>query len=159
VSDTRAKVQRRAARSAKAMLLFAPLLFAACSSAHPRGGVEAPPVIEETFTPLDCPAGRAARETTLGAEGCLERSILRTDAKINRRVRTIFRLLSDRGAKRRFVAGERAWHTYRQKVCEGEADIYRGGSAEPVAFASCELERNRTHLRELGAFELVLRRR
>jgi uncharacterized protein YecT (DUF1311 family) len=116
-------------------------------------------VIGEGFTSLTCPAGRAARQTTLGAEGCLERAVLRTDHQINQRTRAIFGLLADRAAKSRFIAGQMAWRSYRRKECESEADIYRGGSAKPVAFADCELARNRAHLRELVAFEQGLRGR
>jgi uncharacterized protein YecT (DUF1311 family) len=107
-------------------------------------------VIEEEFTPLPCPRGRAAR-TTVGAEGCLEKKILRTDARINSQARVIFRLLRDTTAKRRFVAAERAWLAYRRASCTSVADVYRGGSAEPVAFADCVLTRNREHLDELAS--------
>ena len=48
---------------------------------------------------------------------------------------------------------------YRRNECVSEADIYRGGSAKPIALADCELARNRAHLRELVAFEQVLRGR
>ena len=86
----------------------------------------------------------------------MEEHIVRTDREINKRVRTIFRLAHDRSERQLFVAGENAWHTYRQKACKSEARAFRGGSAQPAAYADCELTRNRTHLRELADFEAVL---
>jgi uncharacterized protein YecT (DUF1311 family) len=118
-----------------------------------------PPVIKESFTPLPCPRSRAARRTTIGAVGCAEQRILRTDRAINARAKSIFGLLRDRTAKRRFIAAEKAWLAYRKANCTSVADIYRGGSAQPVAFATCVGDRNVMHLRELRSFERLLRRR
>jgi uncharacterized protein YecT (DUF1311 family) len=117
----------------------------------------APPVIEEPFTPLPCPRTRAARGTTLGAVGCAQRKILHTDAVINRRAKAIFGLLRDRTAKRRFVAAERAWLAHRKATCTSEADVYRGGSAQDVAFATCVATRNVEHVEQLAAFERLVR--
>jgi uncharacterized protein YecT (DUF1311 family) len=113
-------------------------------------------VIREGFTPLGCPASRAARQTTVGVEGCLEERILSTDREINKRVRGIFRLAHDPTQRQLFVAGEKAWHAYRQKACKSEARGFRGGTAEPAAYADCVLARNRSHLRDLADFEAVL---
>jgi uncharacterized protein YecT (DUF1311 family) len=109
----------------------------------------APPVIAERFTPLPCPRGRAAR-TTVGAEGCLGKEILRTDAEIDARARTMFRSLPDAIAKRKLVAAERSWLVYRDARCRSVSDVYRGGTAEPVLYADCVVARNRDHLRELA---------
>jgi uncharacterized protein YecT (DUF1311 family) len=68
-------------------------------------------------------------------------------------------LLRDTTEKRRFLAAEKAWLAYRKASCTSAADIYRGGSAQPVAFATCVGDRHLTHLRELASFERVLRRR
>jgi uncharacterized protein YecT (DUF1311 family) len=114
-------------------------------------------MITEQFTPLACPRGHAAR-TTVGAEGCLEKQILRTDAAINARARAIFRSLSDATAKRKFVAAERSWLAYRKARCESVSDIYRGGTAEPVLFADCLVRRNRDQLRELAGQPLAVPR-
>jgi len=116
-------------------------------------------VIRESFTPLGCPADPAARQTTLGAEGCTEAKILRTDAALNRRVEAIFHLLPDRTAKTKFVSAERAWLAYRKKTCTNVADKYRGGSAQPVLFGDCVAARNRSHLEELRALERLASRR
>jgi uncharacterized protein YecT (DUF1311 family) len=112
----------------------------------------APPVIREQFTLLPCPRSRAARGTTVGAEGCLEKEILRTDAAINARAGSIFRLLRERTSKERFLAAEKAWALYRKASCTSVADVYSGGSARPVAFADCVVRRNRVHLKELTSF-------
>jgi len=129
-------------------------------SAPQRTGPQplAPPVIKERFTPRPCPRSRAARGTTIGAEACLEKRIIRLDAKIDARARAIFRLLRDATAKRRFLVAERLWLGYRAASCTSVADVYRGGSAEPVAFADCLVSRDREHLAELAPFEGFLRR-
>jgi uncharacterized protein YecT (DUF1311 family) len=117
----------------------------------------APPVIKEGFTPLPCPRSRAARGTTDGAIGCAEQKVLRTDAAINRRSKTIFGLLRDRTAKRRFVAAEDAWLAYRKATCTNAADVFRGGSAQRVTFATCMAARNVEHVKELAALERLVR--
>jgi uncharacterized protein YecT (DUF1311 family) len=118
----------------------------------------APPVIGEQFTPLPCPRSRAARQTTIGLLGCTEKVILRTDALINARARRIFRLLRDAAGRRLFLAAERAWLFYRRRSCLSVSDIYRGGSASPVVYATCVVDRNRVHLTELAEFERFLHR-
>jgi uncharacterized protein YecT (DUF1311 family) len=97
---------------------------------------------------------RAARGTTVGLEGCTEQATLRTDAQINARAKAIFRLSGD--ITRKFVAAEKAWLTYRQAGCTSVADVYRGGSAQPVAFGACVASRNKQHLKELASIEAFL---
>lgn len=80
--------------------------FVLPAGAIPEAPSISPPVMRETFTPLPCPADPIARRTTIGSLGCAEQRILRSDARINKRVRTIFAELSDATAKRRFVAAE-----------------------------------------------------
>jgi uncharacterized protein YecT (DUF1311 family) len=138
-------------RRTAVLLLVCPSILAGCRSGHhqaARPRPPAPPVIREQFTPLLCPRGRAAG-TTLGSEACLERQILRTDAEINARVRTIFRSLRDAIAKRKLVAAERSWLVYRKARCRSVADLYRGGTAQPVLYADCVVTRNREHLQEM----------
>jgi uncharacterized protein YecT (DUF1311 family) len=150
---------RRAVLPSSAALVCA-LIVLGCASAPAKQPPRlAPPAIHESFTRLPCPRSRSARRTTIGAEGCAEQRILRTDRLIDIRTNTIFRLLRDTTAKRRFLAAEKAWLAYRKASCTSVADVYRGGSAEPLAFATCVIERNLTHLRELASFERVLRMR
>jgi uncharacterized protein YecT (DUF1311 family) len=130
----------------------------ATSSAASRVVRLAPPVIRESINPLPCPRSRAARQTTLGARACLNKVILRTDAAINARTKAIFRLLRDRTGKIRFLAAERAWLSYRTASCRSDADVYRGGSAQPILFADCVVRRNRTHLKDLASVNDFLRR-
>jgi uncharacterized protein YecT (DUF1311 family) len=119
----------------------------------------APPVIGESINPAPCPRGRAARGTTLGATACLNKRVLRTDAEIDARAFTIFRLLRERTLKQRFLAAEKVWAMYRQASCTSVADVYSGGSARPVMFADCLVRRNKAHLEELASFEDFLRHR
>jgi uncharacterized protein YecT (DUF1311 family) len=152
--------RRRTVRSRRVPLaLLCTFVAFGCASA-PAKQLERlrPPVIRESFTPLPCPRSRAARGTTIGAIGCAERRILRTDRAINRRAKTIFGLLRDTPAKRRFLAAEKAWLAYRKASCTSVADVYRGGSAQPLAFATCVGSRNVKHLSELASFERLLRR-
>ena len=139
--------------------------FAALTSAYIASEAEStssaisPPVIRETFTRLPCPNDPAERATTIGGLGCLRQHVLRTDAQINRRAKVIFLKLYDATAKRRFVAAERSWLVYRDTLCKSVADILRGGSAQPLLFARCVVDRNIEHFRQLASlYALVLRR-
>jgi uncharacterized protein YecT (DUF1311 family) len=114
-----------------------------------------PPVIHEPWTPLPCPTHP---NSTIEIEGCLEGAITGSDRTINSKSAKIFHLLrrdSDRAA---FVRGERAWLLYRRQSCTSEASIFRGGSAEPVAFLTCEKRRNTRQVRDLIDMERTLRR-
>jgi hypothetical protein len=82
---------------------------------------------------------------------------LRTDAQIDARARAIFRLVGDTTGRRKFLAGETAWLVYRQASCNSVADVYRGGTAQPLAFGACVVSRNRQHLKELAGFEGFLK--
>ena len=82
--------------------------------------------------------------------------VLRTDAAINARARSIFRLLRERTLRRKFLAAEKAWAVYRKASCTSVADVYSGGSARPVAFADCVVRRNRVHVKELTSFDEFL---
>jgi uncharacterized protein YecT (DUF1311 family) len=117
------------------------------------------PAIRGSIDPLPCPRTRAARGTTLGATACLNKRVLRTDADIDARTRTIFLLLRERTLKQRFRAAEKAWAVYREASCTSVADVYSCGSARPVLFADCLVRRNRAHLEELASFEDFLRHR
>jgi uncharacterized protein YecT (DUF1311 family) len=140
-----------------AVLLLLTSLAAADAFARPPR--LAPPVIREEFTPLPCPRKPAARGATVGQLGCAEQKILRTDAQINARTKVIFARLDVTG-KRLFLAAERAWLAYRKASCDSVADsYYRGGSERPVLFAVCVAERNVQHLKELRAFQNLLRPR
>jgi uncharacterized protein YecT (DUF1311 family) len=130
------------------------------SSQHHTTSVEPlrPPAIKEGFTVLPCPRSRAARRTTLGLEGCSEHETLKTDGEINAHAKSIFHLLRDDVARRQFVAAEKAWLAYREKSCISVADVYRGGSAQPVFFSYCVVTRNKDHIKEIASFERFLRR-
>jgi uncharacterized protein YecT (DUF1311 family) len=122
--------------------------------AIPAAAALGPPVIREPWTPLPCPLHPAS---TIEIEGCLERAITHSDRRIDKSAARIFRLLRSRSDRLAFVQGEGAWLRYRRRSCSAEASVYRGGSAEPIAFLSCEKRRNTRHIAELAAMERVLR--
>jgi uncharacterized protein YecT (DUF1311 family) len=98
-------------------------------------------------------------QSTVEIEGCLERAVTASDRRINTRVAAIFRLIRTASDRAAFVEGEQSWLRYRRRSCEATASAYRGGSAEPVAFLSCERSRNARHLADLTETEHVLRRK
>lgn len=115
------------------------------------------PVIHEAFTPLGCPASKAQAETTLGLEGCAEKSILRTDGQIDAAAKTIFSLLGSDAARRHFVTAQRAWLVYRNADCVSESDKYAGGTLAGVVDAQCTEQRTARHLIDIRAFEKLLK--
>lgn len=133
-------------------------LYAASAGARMESRLM-PPVIHETFERLPCPSDAAEKATTIGTLGCLRQQILKSDARIDQRVKVIFRKLYDAKAKRRFIAAERSWLAYRNILCGSVADVLRGGSAQPLLLARCMLDENRQHFKELAAlYAQVLRR-
>jgi uncharacterized protein YecT (DUF1311 family) len=130
--------------------------FLVAAPAHALGGGPMPPVIHEPFTALPCPLHP---DTNIDIEGCQEHRILRTDRAIDAQVRTIFRLLRTQGARLSFVTGERDWLHYRRASCAAEASHYAGGTAEPVAYLSCSLRKNKAHLTDLTIMRKALSQR
>jgi uncharacterized protein YecT (DUF1311 family) len=115
-----------------------------------------PTVIHEPWTPLPCPAHPSS---TIEIEGCLEKAIARSDRRIDKSASRIFGVLRQAPDRAAFVEGEREWLRYRRHSCKAEGSIYRGGSAEPIAFLTCEKRRNLQHIADLAAMERTLRRR
>ena len=113
-----------------------------------------PPVIKEPWTPLPCPKEPA---TTIEMEACLERAIVRSDRRIDAKAATVFSLIRHGSDRAAFLQGEQAWLRYRRRSCAATASVYRGGSAEPVAYLDCEKNRNMRHLADLVETERVLR--
>jgi uncharacterized protein YecT (DUF1311 family) len=111
----------------------------------------APPVIREPFTVLPC-TGTPSERTTVQQEGCAEHTILTTDAQINALARSIFSALPDAPARRRFVAAQKAWITYRRADCLSASDLFEGGSGAVVLDALCTVDRNRQRRSDLRAF-------
>ena len=103
-----------------------------------------------------CPAHPSS---TIEIEGCLEKAISRSDRRIDKSAARIFGLLRQAPDRVAFVQGEREWLSYRRHSCKAEGSIYRGGSAEPIAFLTCEKRRNLQHIADLAAMERTLRRR
>jgi uncharacterized protein YecT (DUF1311 family) len=112
------------------------------------------PVIHERFTPLPCPRHPSS---TVDLEGCLERSILRADAAIDGRAKTIFFRLRPGSARAAFVRGEHSWLRYRNATCTAQASTFAGGSGQPVVYARCLLSRDRRHLADLAELGRAVR--
>jgi uncharacterized protein YecT (DUF1311 family) len=135
------------------------LLFAlGAGLVHPGAGraALAPPVIHEPFAASVLPCPLHPR-STIEIEGCLERTLLRSDRRINVRVKAIFGLLPTSVGRTTFVDGERSWLRYRRSACRAQASFYIGGTAQPVEFGRCEVGRNKTHLADLAQLEHVMR--
>lgn len=135
------------------LLLVVTVAALAVGGAATAAGAPTPPVIHEPFTPLPCPLHP---DTTVDIEGCQEHRILRTDRAIDNDVKAILGLLRTTDARASFVAGEQDWLRYRRRSCAAEATVYAGGSGAPVAYLSCTVRRNRTHLADLGAMKKTL---
>jgi uncharacterized protein YecT (DUF1311 family) len=110
-----------------------------------------PPVIRESFTQMAC-TGSPQHRSTLQNEGCAEQQILRTDKKINALNRTIFATLPDNAARRRFIAGHKAWLGYRRAFCLSRSDIFEGGTDAAVVDATCVASTNGQHINDLKRF-------
>jgi hypothetical protein len=109
------------------------------------------PIIRESFTPLAC-SGSPQHRSTLGLEGCAEQQILGTDKKIDALNRTIFAMLVDNAARRRFIAGHKAWLAYRRAFCLSRSDIFAGGTDAAVVDATCVASVNGQHVKDLKTF-------
>jgi uncharacterized protein YecT (DUF1311 family) len=95
----------------------------------------------------------------VGIEGCLERTVTRSDRRIDATAAAVFHLLRSQSDRAEFVRGEEAWLAYRRRSCSATASVYRGGSAEPIAFLRCEARRNARHLADLLDTEHTLRQK
>jgi uncharacterized protein YecT (DUF1311 family) len=142
-------------------LLGAALLSAAAALAIAAQAADAgkpaqlsPPVIREDFTLLPCPKHPT---TTLEQEGCAEHAIVRTDHRIDRVAKAIFTRLGDAAARRRFIDAQTAWLAYRRADCASVSDKYEGGTLAALVAASCTADRSAQHLKEVRAFDRLLR--
>jgi uncharacterized protein YecT (DUF1311 family) len=115
-----------------------------------------PPVIHESWTPLACPAHPSS---TVATEGCLERAVSRSDRVIGGKAAAVFRLIRREQDRASFVSGEHAWLSYRRRSCTAVASRCTGGTAEPIAFLSCEKRLNARHIVDLAAAAQLLRHR
>jgi uncharacterized protein YecT (DUF1311 family) len=113
-----------------------------------------PPVIREQFTPLRCPRHP---QSTIELEGCAEQRIIRTDRQIDATVKTLFGLLPDDGARAHLTSAQRAWLAFRKADCLSVSDKYERGTLAGVLDANCTGDRSAQRLKELRAFERLLR--
>jgi uncharacterized protein YecT (DUF1311 family) len=142
-----------AATASAVALAASALLLTASASASPSGRAAklAAPVIHESFTPLPC-SGSPQHRSSLQLEGCAEHQILGTDTKIDALNRTIFPMLADNAARRRFIAGHKAWLSYRRAFCLSRSDIFEGGTDAAVIDAVCVASLNEQHVKDLKMF-------
>ncbi|HEY4348824.1 MAG TPA: lysozyme inhibitor LprI family protein [Gaiellaceae bacterium] len=133
-------------------LLLATFVSVAMSAAAGAVAPLRPPVIRELFTLLPCPTSPSRRDSTIGMEGCQEHMIVASDARIDALAKQIFGQLADDPARRRFVAGEKAWLAYRSAFCNSQSDIFEGGTGAPVEFAGCVVHVNAQHVKDLTEF-------
>ena len=116
------------------------------TSARADGQAPSPPVIHESFTAMPCPKEPIS---TLDMEGCIEHKLLATDRKIDRLDKKLFESLRGAGAQRHFVAGHRAWLTYRRTDCEGIWERAEEGTIYPLLAGNCEVARNQQRIADL----------
>jgi uncharacterized protein YecT (DUF1311 family) len=102
--------------------------------------------VREPFTALPCPKQPVS---TVDQEGCSERALLRSDAKVNALAARLWKALPASG-RASFARGERAWLVYRGASCRAESSKYAGGTLQPVAYLGCEVSRNTAHLTDLA---------
>jgi uncharacterized protein YecT (DUF1311 family) len=117
-------------------------------SQHPTG----PPVIHESFTLLAC-----NEDTTIGEEGCSEHKIISLDHRIDVETSIAYHLLQGKAPRRDLDAAAAAWLAYRSADCTSQADVYAGGTEEPVAYAMCEVRSDAARLADVDAFVHALR--
>jgi uncharacterized protein YecT (DUF1311 family) len=128
------------------------LAVAATLVAHPAA--LQPPVIKESFTPLDCPKDP---QSTADLAGCAEKKILAADAQINALAQSIFGNLDDDAAKRHFISAQKAWVSFRKADCTSVADKYEGGTLAGVLDAQCQADRSTQRVKDLKAFDKLLK--
>jgi uncharacterized protein YecT (DUF1311 family) len=107
-----------------------------------------PPPIKELFSPvLPCNPN-----TTVGQEGCAERTVLADDRLLMRDVDETFHLLTTTTARRDFVSAQSSWLAYRTNDCRSQSDAYLGGSEQPVLYGDCLADDDLSRRLDLKAF-------
>lgn len=106
---------------------------------------------------IDCAAAQNQTEMTY----CAEQAWLAADADLNaayglarRFARELDAALpsDQRGIAQALLDGQRAWVTYRDKSCEAEAGVMRGGSAEPMLIYGCWERLTEARAEDLAGF-------
>ena len=131
-SDRRRWAQRLGVLGA---LVVSGIALASCGSSSPKSSTSiglTSPVIAEHFTRLPC-----NHSNTIGLEGCAETQLLEADHRIDREVKLLFSLVPT-GQKKKLVATESEFITYRRDACATYSSVYEGGSFAPVEYALCE---------------------
>jgi uncharacterized protein YecT (DUF1311 family) len=150
----------------QALLIGLAALIAAIHVASSQGAASAPttgaaplepPPIHEHFTQLACPSRPVS---TVDFEGCAEQVVLRTDKEIESLDSSIASFAASvpyNRLPRLFLAGHRAWLTYRERDCHAVSERFEGGSLSPLADLDCVLSRNHQRIKDLRAFRRQLK--
>lgn len=131
------------------------MLVTACAALPPAAAARparlSPPVIREAFTLLPC-SGAPDRRSTLEQEGCVEHQIVKRDRQVDALNATIFTMLGDDAARRRFIAGHNAWLAYRHAYCLSRSDSAEGGTLAALIDAQCTAQISAQHIADLRDF-------
>lgn len=140
-------------RALKCTLAAAVMIVAAVpADALPVHAIKlSPPVIHESFTVLPC-AGAPGHRSTVEEEGCAEQQVLRSDGTIDALNASIFAKLAGDAARRRFMAGHKAWIDYRHAYCLSVSDVFEGGTEAGVIDADCVASVSNQHVEDLRGF-------
>lgn len=124
----------------------------ASPSVSPSAAANALPTIPEAFSPvLPCPSSSPA-QTTLQMEGCAEHQIVSLDQQITTVAQALYASMSSADAQQ-LVASQTAWIAQRHAACLKVYNKYSGGSLAPVAFANCEVTKDKARLAQLQAMQ------
>jgi hypothetical protein len=82
----------------------------------------------------------------------VERQIVKRGRQIDALNATIFTLLSDDAARRRFIVGHNAWLAYRHAYCLSRSDSAEGGTLASLIDATCTAQISVQHIADLRDF-------
>jgi len=132
-----------------ALLGFAPASVLAGSSSSGRS--PKPPFVTE-------PAGlvpQCNQNTQVGLDGCAYRQLLAADKLLNMDIRVVWVLLgiSERSD---FVGAQGLWLKYRSADCTSQADLFQGGSIQPMEYTACLAGDDALRREDLKSFYVLL---
>jgi uncharacterized protein YecT (DUF1311 family) len=128
-------------------IVSAAVLVVGAASVTSGAATLAPPVINESFTPLPCHHG-----TTIGLEGCAEGQLLSADRRIDEEVKVLFDVMPTVSEKKELIAAETAWLAYRKADCSAQSAAFQGGTIAPIEYTFCEVSDNESRSTDLHAY-------
>lgn len=110
----------------------------------------------EDATGVGAPCWNAG--TTVDIENCFAEANKRADADLNRIYAQIMSVLEPQD-RNRLQTAERLWVAYRDAACDGEYNLWNGGTGGPPAAMACNYAETRHHLSYLrSTYRLRLQR-